>query len=287
MKVRILLLTLICFSSGCVDVIPIPKDEGGSKLFVLCELKAGERITANVSISGDANGTLPKFLNNMDSLRFSLSEGESDENFSFTPDNEEKNYFIDPSQLRIKIAQKYKFKGVNEFSSGELEPQIIVPQTIVIDSFIINKKMTENEAGKVKTFLDCTIKIKSPESLPAYFYIIPTTENGTIWKVEEFRINQGAYKRMEHRDGFLVDYSRISNDQINLVLSVTETTPTKGGHIEFNNVTESFYRFNAYKTNVLISEGVNPPIASFNIMTSRAYGTFSALAGTSMSFEVK
>ncbi len=281
---------VILVINSCIDVIPIPSDLDTSKLFLVCEMKVGEKITADVQFSGDTNGRLPATILNGDSLRFSIAEGDNDWGVNFKYDSILKNYYINQSEFEIKPGVQYKLRGIGTGLNDRLEPNISVPNSISLDDFkIVSSSVTEKN-GTFTTELRCIMKIQSPSLLPAYFWIIPRTETGTLWKLDKIEQNASAYKKLSHRNGFLVDYSRLNSNELFFCLSVSEKVKTSHVHVELNNVCNAFYRYNVYASNVNASNNtttLNPAIAGFNIVTEKGYGSFSSLNGTEWAFKIR
>jgi hypothetical protein len=280
-------ILIITSSFGCVDVLPLPTGDTNAKLFVVCEVKVGEDIIADVTQNGNVTGKIPKPLDMPDTLNMSLSEGDYDFGISFDYDPSNKNFTIDSEKLKVKSGFTYKYRGIGTDVKRNSEPSVVIPSPVYIDTLIVQNFAVGAFETKYVTTVDCIIRLTKPEVTPSYLYIIPKTESQTDWKVVSFNKNIAAFKKTEHRSGFLVDYSLITDNEIHVTLSVKESGPTKKLAFELNSVTESFYRYNCFVSNITDSNHLvaeNPAIAGFNIKTDKAFGTFSALFPTYRTF---
>ncbi|MBK9567438.1 MAG: hypothetical protein IPO37_20410 [Saprospiraceae bacterium] len=61
------------------------------KLFVVCEMTAGQDIIADITFTGDTKGVSPSQLMRPDTFDFSISEGEKDFGIPFQYDEMIKN----------------------------------------------------------------------------------------------------------------------------------------------------------------------------------------------------
>lgn len=274
---------------GCVDVLSVPETGETGKLFVVCELKIGQDIKAEITMAGDTKGGIPKPFPNLEQKTFGISEEGKDLNCNFSSPREEESYYsISAGSCQIKEGVNYNFTGIIDIDEL-MAPNITIPYKVALDSFIIHKVIKTAVGDSTLTVVDCTIRIKDPKSLPAYFYINPTTDGGGKCSVV-FNDHMSAYVKLLHREGILVDYSRLENNELNLTISKKDKTPMSKLNIAFDNTTESFYRYNRFVSNISASQNPNtenPAIAGLNINTSQAIGTFSALNGNTWSFEIK
>jgi hypothetical protein len=270
-------------------VLPIPSDTGEQKLFVVCEMEVGDQINARVNYTGTANGTLPKELKMSDTFTLSLAEGDKDFGTPFKFDAKEKMFFIEKNLMPLQQGVRYRFRGIGN-NPNLSEPHVVIPERLLIDTVIFDKISSFTENDKVVTTLQCIIKIASSEHTPAYLYIVPKTDKNLLWSVTRFGKDQGALKRLHHRDGFMVDYSRLTSDEIYLTLTLTDQLfPT---HLKMNisHVTSGFYQYNTYLSNLAADPGQSaqiPAIAGFNINTEKAFGSFSAMNTTQSTFKIE
>ena len=170
------------------------------------------------------------------------------------------------------------------------EPSVIFPDPVTIDTVIFEDILSYFENGKYTTEVKCSLKIKKTNNQPLYLMVVPITKFGQVWSVTKFEKNHGAYKRLIHRSGFLIDYAQITNDELNMTLSVSGDMEVKNVQFYVSNVNTSFYQYNNYITNLTSDPGQStqiPAIAGFNIKTDKAYGTFSARNTTQKSFIIR
>lgn len=275
--------------TSCIDVLPIPSESGDQKLFVVCEMQVGDHIHAKVSYTGTAHGILPKELELPDTFNLSLAEGDKDFGIPFKFDIKERMFFIEKNLMPLHQGVRYKFRGIGD-NPNTAEPFVVIPEPVLMDTIIFDDISSYTENDKVVTTVQCIIKIASSQSKPSYLYFVPKTENNLFWKVTRFGKDQGALKRLYHRDGFMVDYSRLTSDEIHLTMTLTDGTSPDQLKMEMSHVTTAFYQYNTYLSNIATDPGQSaqiPAIAGFNINTEKAFGSFSAMNTTLRTFQIK
>lgn len=288
-KLVLIILTFL-YLHACVDSIPLYQEDGQRKLFVICEMTSGEDIIADVTFTGSSVGVAPDILMKPDTFNFAIAEGYKDFGVPFIYDQTSKKFLIKKQALPLQTNEIYKFRGIGA-NKNSSEPNVTIPRAINIDTLILENVVRSTEQGKKITRLDCTIKITPPEVLPAYFHIIPKSENNGIWIVKSVLRDQSASKRLNHKDGLLIDYSRLTNNEIHLSLEITETSETNFVDLELFNTSSSYYQFNYYISNINSGNYDQnteiPAIAGFNIKSDKAFGTFSAKTLSKKSVKIK
>ena len=272
-----------------MDVLQIPSDKEDKKLFVICEMNSSDSIEAKINYTGSANGELPQNLGMPDTFSFSITEGDKDFGVPFRFDPKKELFFIEQNQLPLIAGIRYKLRGVGNNVNAS-EPSVIFPDPVTIDTVIFEDILSYFENGKYTTEVKCSLKIKKTNNQPLYLMVVPITKFGQVWAVTKFEKNHGAYKRLIHRSGFLIDYAQITNDELNMTLSVSGDMEVKNVQFYVSNVNTSFYQYNNYITNLTSDPGQStqiPAIAGFNIKTDKAYGTFSARNTTQKSFIIR
>jgi hypothetical protein len=275
--------------TSCIDVLPIPSEAGEKKLFVVCEMQVGGHINAKVTYTGTANGTLPKELEMPDTFNLSLAEGDKDFGIPFKYDSKEGRFFIEKNLMPLQQGIRYKFRGIGD-NPNRTEPYAVIPEPVLIDTIVFDKISSYSENDKVVTTLQCIIKILPSVNKPSYLYLVPKTENDLYWSVSRFGKDQGALKRLHHREGFIVDYSRLSSDEIHLTLTLTDPLFPAQLKMDISHVTPAFYQYNTYLSNIAADPGQSaqiPAIAGFNINTEKAFGSFSAMNTSQSTFKIK
>lgn len=274
---------------GCVEITPLSPFVSDHKIFVICEIESGKRIEANIYYAGDVEGKEIKRVTNQDLVSFALAEGDKDSGYAFEYDSNDSIFFIDTNKFEIKSGLTYRFLGIGMAANG-VDAQIIIPVPIVLDTFKVDKFEIGFDGEKTKTNLETTMTIPSGVKKSSYFYIILTSENNAAWSVDKFQNNVLAYNALSQRNGFLVDYSMVDGNEFKVNISISESGATSKVNVQLYNVTESFYRYNLYVSNITsasTSLNENPPIAGFNIQTDKALGSFSALSGTTKTYRIK
>lgn len=266
---------IFCITS-CIEDIPLQSESDAMKLFVVCEMTAGQDIIADITFTGDTKGVSPSQLMRPDTFDFSISEGEKDFGIPFQYDEMIKKFVIKKESLQLVTGEKYKFRGIGIIKNLG-EPVISIPQGLKTDTIIVKNVIRSIIDGKHLTQLECEIKIAKPANSQSYFYIIPVNEAKNTYQVKSFLKDHSAFKRLKNKPGFLVDYSRMSDDNITLILEISDDKESSVVDFSLLNTSKSFYEYNYYMSNNTGSPtNESPPIAAFNIKTDQAYGSFSA-----------
>jgi hypothetical protein len=274
-RLLIIISLLAVVFSSCVDTLPVVPQSEDRKLFVICEMKVGTKISANVSLAGNTKG-LKNELITLDTIKMSLVEGEKDFGVNFVQEFGRDYNYVNP--INLLIGENYKFRGIGR-NSNNLEPAIIIPQAASIDSIKAIRKDSKIVNGKAISKVIVTIDLSAAMSAESYLYIDAKLPNGHTCNFS-FDKDFHAYKLLTHRKGFLVDYNRISNRKLEFIAEVSELVASDMISIEISNATKSFYDFNYYYSNAGTSTDYipdNQAIASFNIQTGKAIGSFSAM----------
>lgn len=275
---------------GCVDITPLTSNTSSDKMFVLCEMEAGKKIIANIYYVGDVSGKKIRQVNNQDLLSFSLAEGDKDWGYSFEYHRRDSFFYIEPDKFEIKEGLSYRFLGIGQNVKG-VDPKIQIPISITLDTFLINEHKVSYDGGMAQTELSGVLVLPKGISKSSFFYIVPRSENDLTWILSDFQNSNGqASHKLAHKDGFLIDYAMLNTNEIKMSLSIKENEATSKIAFDFYNVTESFYRYNVYASNVFSGGNTttaNPPIAGFNVQTDKAFGSFSALTKTSKTYIIK
>ncbi len=262
--------------SSCVDTLPVVPQSEDRKLFIVCEMKVGSKITANVSLAGNTKG-LKNELVTLDTIKqMSLVEGEKDFGVNFIQEFGRDFNYANP--IKLITGENYKFRGIGR-NGNNLEPSLIIPQAANIDSVNAIRLDSKIVNGKAISKIKVTLYLSSSVANESYLYVDAKLPNGHTCNFsfdKDFR----AYKSLTHKKGFIVDYNRIADRKMEFIAEVTEFATSDLISIEISNTTKSFYDFNYYYSNAGESTDYipdNQPIASFNILTDKAIGSFSAL----------
>lgn len=249
-------------------------------------MTTNQDIFAEIHFTGNIYGLKPSALMRPDTFNFSISEGEKDFGIPFTYDNNIKKFVIKKDQLNLIPGERYKFRGAGT-SKGQ-EPIVTIPDAIKVDTILVKNVNKSVVNGKQVTQIECTMKFFKPKDNRIYFYVVPFNENKNEYEVELFNKDQSAFKRMKHIPGFLVDYSRLQDDEISAIIKVTDDKVSDIADFNVYNTTNSFYEFNAYMSNNFDNPDFqSPPIAGFNIKTEKAFGTFSSKSLSSYRVKIK
>lgn len=268
--------------------MPVISKDDNRKLFVVCELNVGNDIIANVSYAGNTSGTTNDPIL-IDSFDFFISEGIKDFGVKFNYNGRDKNYKIAKDSLKLIPGEKYKFRGVS-LNADYNEPNIVIPASVSIDgemSAIAKDRKLVN--GKYVTTIKVNATIGNVMDEDSYFYIEPILSTDASF-VCKFDKDFEAFKPLKHKKGFLVDYKRITQKSLEFYLEVNETIPSTLLNLQVANVTPSFYKYNYYYSNASEQNGQipdNQAIASFNIYTDKAFGSFSALNASQHHISIK
>jgi hypothetical protein len=271
-----------------VDDLPLPTNDVERKLFVVCEMKVGEDIIADIAYTGNTKGTKSEPVEDFENYTFAIAEGETDLAFDFIYNGREKNYFIPNKKLNLKQGERYKFRGIG--SNGNFtDPVVTIPTSMNLSDVKTEIVALSQQDGKYFTKVKCNVELGLKYDDETYFFIIPTTGNGNKGKTTFIKDFQ-AFKDLSHKNGFLVDYNRITNNEIEFFFEFQENIPSDTINIEFGNVSPSFYWFNHYYSNLVSGiefETSNPAISGLNVKTDKAYGTFSAISSFTKQYKIR
>ena len=264
---------------SCVDVLPVPSPSEDKKMFVVCEMTVGKDINAKVSWAGTLDGIKPRPLEVPDTFFFSIVEGDKDFGVKFIYNARDSFFVIRRENLQLRPGENYKFRGAGT-NSNTSEPSLIMPSGPVIDSISISEFTTEVVNGKSVTEVVAAVKYRQDNLNPGFFHVIPKSEKKDNWEVVSYEKDFQAYKRMNHKEGLLVDCSRVKDKSLKLRLRMQADYVPEFLYLDLGNATESYYKYNFYLSNTVTDPGQsseNQAIAAFNILTPKAYGSFNAV----------
>jgi len=284
--------------TSCVDRISIPDNED-SKLVLHCEItKSDGEITATLSTSNNLNATSP--ITVPENADIQLSTG-TENPYYLTYDPNRDLYFnntIDWSQTIVRFNMTVRVPN-SEF------PEISATATPLQAIWIAKDKISASPAVTVEidgnTYFerDITIETTEPAVKPAYMELhiseflttIDFDEEGNkVYsstgeknKTEIVKVLNGGAGMlpMEHRDGMLIDHSRLENNTF--TLKVRSAFPIAMDNQVFDKlnvmlytVDKNYYNFNrAWSNTVSANNGqyTDPPIWNNNIKDG--FGLFS------------
>jgi hypothetical protein len=268
---------------SCVTEVTLEDED--KKFFAVCELRAGEPVRATVKNTGNTGDLSPLDLHKPDSLKMTLGIGNTDEARDFVYQPRTKDFGIDPKFVP-QAGVSYRLAGLSNFKIGEPDATLVMPVPVVVSEA---KAQIAESTDKFKT-IEVNIRVAPPTTLPAFFYLEPKVAGKNI--ETEFVKDITAYKPLNHKDGFLVDHSRIKNNTIKLHLIIPANQDVKTIESEISNVTPTYYYYNIYKSDLVSpvnSTSIVPTIVgdAFNIRSSTTYGSFSAITPSYISVEVR
>lgn len=253
-------------------------------------MKIGSDIHADISFTGNTVGLDPSSLSRPDTFSFSLTEGEKDFGIPFIFNNTSKKFEIKKETFPLTTGVSYKFRGLG-INKNSSEPVIVAPEFLQLDTILIENVRQIIVQGKIVTEVDCNIKIKSPINPNSYFHFIPLLDSSQFFKIKAFHSNHSAFKRLKHKPGFMVDYTRILDNEIKITLEATTEKEINFVNFELYNTTLSYYQYNYYISNITTDSYTQnseiPAIAGFNIKSDKAFGTFSAISGITKTIRIK
>ncbi|MBK6784524.1 MAG: DUF4249 family protein [Saprospiraceae bacterium] len=276
-------IIILFFITGCVESLPLTEEvEVQHKLFIECELQANEEITAYVSRPGYLNGNL-QHLPPLDTseIYLTLSELNKDYVVHFKYNERLKHYFIDSSFFKIQKGVSYVLKGFIIDSDNEINIMTETPGRFLYDSVsVVNASFVTTSDNKVLT--TATIRVyynplKNSENhfLHLELYKKQMTEEVSLYP----QTDKSAFFRLAHRNGILVDMTRMENKKyFDLLIEDVNVSRPDSFNFYIKNTTKPYYDYQKFKSNVPkepLSSG-NPAIAAFNINNTAGYGTFSS-----------
>jgi hypothetical protein len=289
-KKFIIYILFFIIPGSCVDTSQIIDTNISEKLFVLCEIRSGTPVVADISFTGSGSGVRPVTIDDLDKMNIGILRKDKGEYVPLTFDQEMNRFTIDSSLIDFYPGKEYELI-LSRFGFGpEVRNSISLPEAIKIQDIITNRYDTlKTDDQKIKTIVRSTISFERPVQLPAYFHLIARTPEGKEYKVEKFFGSVSAFTNMKKTEGFLVDYSRADGNTIVIEWSVTDVKAHEIIHLEFCNVKEQYYRF------LLFTDGIrqwpegnpeNPGIIPLNINSTGIIGSFHALTPTHQIFKI-
>jgi hypothetical protein len=277
----------LCALSSCVTDVALPLAD--EKYFVVCELRAQDRVIATASNSGNIVGELPDKLENPDTLRMTIATGTNDDAYALVYDKKFDFYTIEPSYFTPTAGQSYFLKGLANSKNKEVDPQIVVPTYIYIDS-VRTLRLPKIE-GDPKESVQIEVYFNRPRTQESFFYVNPVVK-GAKSVTPKFDVNIAAYKRLLHKPGFLVDYSRLDANMITVTLEIESNQSVEDVTLELSNTTDSYYYYHKYRSDSFESNSatyISPTIAgkAINVRTAKALCNFSGIAPTFKTFKIK
>ncbi|MBK9257516.1 MAG: hypothetical protein IPM42_18805 [Saprospiraceae bacterium] len=253
---------------------------GEDKLFVVCELKTGSPVFADVSYTGNLNGKLPQPTQDDPDIQISLTSYVSNQTTHFEFDPLEKKYVLDDRDQKPQSGAKYML-SVAKYSYGpDAKITVTMPNEVKSKNLeVLNYKSERLEDNTYKTSVECIISLIQPIAGNSYLILQAFTESGNSFTVNRVHENSNAFFILSHKPGFLIDYARLNSDQIHISYSVTENLPVDKLILETGNTTNQFYRYNIFASNVKTagqSGTLNQSIAPFNLYSGDIWGSVSA-----------
>jgi len=284
--------------TSCVDRISIPDNED-SKLVLNCEITRGHgEITATLSTSNNLNATSP--ITVPDNAEIKLTKN-IDEAYFLTYDPVRNLYFNNNFIWTSEVGQLRLTANVPNSDFPEVTATAVPLQAVWIADNKISATPAEIVEIDGQSYFErvLTIETSEPVVKPAYMELHVTEllttfeldENGekvyistgSKNNVEIVKVINGSagMLQMEHRDGMLIDHSRLENNTF--TIKVRSAYPITMDNQVFDKlnvmlytVDKNYYNFNrAWSNTVSANNGqyTDPPIWNNNI--KEGFGHFS------------
>jgi hypothetical protein len=276
-------MIILFFITGCVESLPLTEDiEVKNKLFIECELLAGEEITAYVSYPSYLNGNINETpVLDTSGIYLTLSELNKDYVVHFTYNERLKYYFIDPSSFTIQKGVNYILKGFMINSDNEINVMTETPGQFNYDSIVVmNPTFVTAENNKILTTATVRMYYNPLENIDNNYLHLEMFNSLTSKEVAiKPQSDKNAYFRLTHRNGILLDVTRTELKKY-FEFQIEDLSDSKPDSLQFyiKNTTKPYYDYQKFKSNVPkepLSSG-NPAVAAFNINSNSGYGTFSS-----------
>jgi hypothetical protein len=301
-----MILLCTCLIVSCVNRIDIPEEED-SKLFVSLEMLAGEnRIVADVQTSNNLNGTYPISIPNSASVVISeiISGSIDDDNeIELIYDDNTGKYVSENTQTFLGRNRKYELVvKVEDSELQEITAITIVPDKIKVEEveLLSEDEYIDAEGNRYWEGVVGLFFMKASGNKDRYGHIIVegyeteriiTPEGDTthvkgpepeLFTLEDVEVGAAAVTDMVHREGFLVDYTKLEEEYIELVLRspFPITKPNHVTNVLFVNiysVTEAHHDYHVSLHNIKKSQSnIFDEPALYNSNIENGLGLFSS-----------
>lgn len=293
--------------TSCVNKLTIPNEDLSAKFHLVCEVAPGQPITAVLYTTTDANGLNP--VEFPPDAEITISEVGKDDSFGLVFDENE--LFYASASGSVSAGKSYEIR-CNTFNSilNNISAMTKIPRKSGIDTIIIDSTTKiETEEG-VFFSSDLSIVFEDPEIKPAYFHLIPQTEpvilsedpqgnpiytsNGSLQNYIVTDILEGlnGTEILKHRDGFLVDHSRLIDQTLKVRMvnayALTNEELLAQVFIKVKSVSESYYRYHVAESRISAAgnNGGGPiPISYTNF--DEGYGAFTSYNTSENTFPLR
>lgn len=287
---------------SCVDKISLPETVEPAKLLVECELSPPYHMIAKVSTTGDLNGNyIPYFPEDAELKLYS----KVDEEFIFKYNFDKKLYEV--TNGKISAGEEYSLTA--KLTDEEIIPifsTTIIPSAIRIDSLEVMSTLeansTQGNQGKKAT---TTIKIYLGEKAQSSFFHLSLNYKTAKYLVDKIEYQPGlmpvtvdkievggaAVHRLYHKEGLLIDASRLEDNTVTLTTSNNDLDVDefiKSIYTDLKVVTESYYKYHINLSKQLKADGnsiIEPVIDYSNI--ENGHGFFGSFVASKDSFLVR
>jgi hypothetical protein len=257
------------------------------KYFAVCELSASDRVIVRLNETGNISGELPEYLSDPNSILLTIADVNRDEAVNLTWDYDKKYYTVDPKIFVPRPGQQYRLKGLSNYNANEIDPVVSVPNYIGLDSISGSYLGEESVDGVYYNVYSFATRLPEGQyGKLSFFEISPKLPSGNGEIKYVFDENHDAYKPLNHKSGFLVDYSRTINGKLSWKMRIPKKYEFNTLNFMVGNVDKTYYYYNKYRSDAL-STSVNTTYVSpiiigdgLNVVTSMAYMSFSGLAVT-------
>lgn len=268
-------------------------------------LEGDNKIVADLKTSNNLNGTYPISIPNNALITIAeiISGGKDDDNeIELVYDADTKKYISENTEYFLGRNREYELVAKIEGSElEEITATTIVPSRILIEEYDLLSEQVVNYNGS--NYWEGVVGLtfmQSPGNKDRYGHFvidgveterIINSEGDTIYynglesklfTLEEVEVGRGAVTDLVHRDGFLVDFTKIEDNYIEII--VRSPFPiTKPNHvtdvldIDIFSVTKAHYDYHVALHNIKKSQGyIFDEHALYNSNIKNGLGLFSS-----------
>jgi hypothetical protein len=253
---NLILLLIIATLSSCIKEYTPENNFSEQKLVAIAEIEANE--FAIINLSSTFSSTIPELDIDHDITRISIINYEfgkpNPEEYRYDKDLESyENLTFKPKEgqiydLEIDVA----IEGIPMIRSTTRVPHASNFQDVAL----LNSANYTNEQGESRTQIEVTLLLEPLKNVNTYYHIVPyilKNVNNTVVKeaMEIASISKGenASFILSHRDGMLIDETKMNNDN-DLTFKINSKSPFQIGgtkdtfvYFELRTVTEAYYNF--------------------------------------------
>ncbi|NNK89136.1 MAG: DUF4249 family protein [Saprospiraceae bacterium] len=244
-----ILLFLPLFMGSCLEEYIPEVEPTDQKLVAVAELEANELGFIRIGTTFGVNTPEIELDHDISVIKIiNFEENNNPEEFRYDYVLQAyKNLDFKPKEGRIyELSVDARIPGLRV-----MRAQTLVPYSTKINSLedkIIPAKITDSQ-GNERSLFDITVDIEPNLNEDQYFHLIPYIDDNNPLTISKINSQENAVSVLSHRDGMLIDMTKMSNDNrlsFSLkTLSELEVSGTDPSYMffELRTITEDYYHY--------------------------------------------